>query len=314
MRTQGPDAARAAALRGQIAVANSKLVYQRFKEIFESERFKALGGQGRPRPASALGEHEHQEPGLIATSCMWETLVGPDTVNTLPDETIVAFRDHGKARVTVEEGVEEARAAFRTLAELELIARAVGEELSERVWTSSPNRSTSSLPSSLPKRQALEADMPNRYSVSLGHTLQDHVDQTLTALERDGMARRLWSKDPSLWKAEPERQALIAERLGWLTIAEAMTERAGELAAFADEIKQGWVSSTSCCWGWAAARFAPEVYRQVFGVAPDAPDLIGAGISTDPAAIRSVGRKIGPGPDAFPGVEASPARPPRHEC
>jgi transaldolase len=59
-----------------------------------------------------------------------ETLIGPNTVNTMPDETIVAFRDHGRAVVTIGEGLDEARAAFQSLAELGIDMQAVGEQLS----------------------------------------------------------------------------------------------------------------------------------------------------------------------------------------
>ena len=126
---EGPDASKVAALRGQIAVANSKLVYQRFKEIFGSERFKALEAQGA-RVQRVLWASTSTKNPAYSDVLYVETLIGPDTVNTMPDETIVAFRDHGQARATVEEGLDEARAAFQTLAELGIDMRVVGEQLS----------------------------------------------------------------------------------------------------------------------------------------------------------------------------------------
>jgi transaldolase len=129
MRGGGPDAAKAAALRGKIAVANSKLVYQRFKEIFGGERFKALAARGA-RVQRVLWASTSTKNPAYSDVLYVETLVGPDTVNTMPDETIVAFRDHGKAAVTVGDRLEEARAAFQTLAGLGVDMRAVGEQLS----------------------------------------------------------------------------------------------------------------------------------------------------------------------------------------
>lgn len=296
MRIEGPDAARAAALRGQIAVANCKLVYQRFKEIFSSERFKALAAEGA-RVQRVLWASTSTKNPAYSDILYVQTLIGPDTVNTLPDDTIVAFRDHGQAIATVEQGAEEARAAFQTLAELGIDARAVGEELSKdgvKKFAQSFDKLFSVIAA---KRQALEAEMPNRFTVSLGHKLQDHVDETLAVLERGDFSRRLWSKDASLWSAEPERQAMIADRLGWLTMAETMLERTGELTAFADEIKQAGFKHVVLL-GMGGSSLAPEVYGHVFGVAPDAPDLIVLD-STDPATIRSVGRKIDPGQTLF---------------
>ena len=126
---QGPEAAKVAALRGKIAVANSKLVYQRFKEIFGGERFQVLAAQGA-RVQRVLWASTSTKNPAYSDVLYVETLIGPDTVNTMPDETIVAFRDHGKAAATVAEGLEEARAAFQALAEVGIDMRAVGEQLS----------------------------------------------------------------------------------------------------------------------------------------------------------------------------------------
>ena len=126
---QGSEAAKAAALRGKIAVANSKLVYQRFKEIFGGERFQVLAAQGA-RVQRVLWASTSTKNPAYSDVLYVETLIGPDTVNTMPDETIVAFRDHGKAAATVGEGLEEARAAFQALAAVSIDMRAVGEQLS----------------------------------------------------------------------------------------------------------------------------------------------------------------------------------------
>jgi transaldolase len=125
---QGLDASKAAALRGKIAVANSMLVYQRFKEIFGGERFKVLAARGA-RVQRVLWASTSTKNPAYSDVLYVETLIGPDTVNTMPDETIVAFRDHGKAAVTVGKSLEEARAAFQALAELGY-RRAIGEQLS----------------------------------------------------------------------------------------------------------------------------------------------------------------------------------------
>ena len=116
-------------LRGKIAVANSKLVYERFRQIFGSERFKALAAQGARVQRVLWASTSTKNPAYNDVLYV-ATLIGPNTVNTMPDETIVAFRDHGQAAVTVGDGLDEARAAFQSLAELGIEMRAVGEQLS----------------------------------------------------------------------------------------------------------------------------------------------------------------------------------------
>lgn len=103
------------ALGGKIAIANAKLAYQLFKKIFSDPRFLALKEKGarvqRPLWASTSTKNPHYSDVLYV-----ETLIGPDTINTLPMETILAFREHGRVRLTIEEDLEGAQ---RTLHELE---------------------------------------------------------------------------------------------------------------------------------------------------------------------------------------------------
>jgi len=303
MRAEGPEAARAAELRGKIAVANSKLVYQRFKELFGSERFKALAAKGA-RVQRVLWASTSTKNPAYSDVLYVETLIGPDTVNTMPDETIVAFRDHGMPRHTVEGGLEEARAAFKALAELGIDMRAVGEQLSIEgvdkftqsfdklfVVIAAKREKLSLSPWDFPGVSPWEVPGVNRQALALGK-FAARVSERLEALERDNLAARLWAKDASLWKREPERHQAIVERLGWLTVAEEMLTHVDELTAFADQIKREGYKHIVLL-GMGGSSLAPQVYREVFGVAPGFPEFIVLD-STDPATVRAVGRKIDP--------------------
>ncbi|MGC2322602.1 MAG: transaldolase [Terriglobales bacterium] len=118
----------ALALRGTIAVANSKLVYQRFREIFSSERWKTLAKRGA-RVQRVLWASTGTKNPAYSDVLYVDSLIGPDTVNTLPPETLHAFRDHGKVHETVTEGVEEARAAVERLGKLGIDLNAITEKL-----------------------------------------------------------------------------------------------------------------------------------------------------------------------------------------
>jgi transaldolase len=98
----------AQALMGKAAVANAKLAYQSFKNIFSSSRWKKLEEKGArvQRPLWASTSTENPQ---YSDVCYVEPLIGPNTVNTMPEETIAAFADHGRVREnTVEEDVVEA--------------------------------------------------------------------------------------------------------------------------------------------------------------------------------------------------------------
>lgn len=108
---------RCRALQGRAAVANARLVYQKFGEIFGESRFLKLKRQGfqvqRPLWASTSTKNPRYRDVLYV-----ETLIGPDTVNTMPLATLAAFRDHGVARATLDEDPEEARQTFVQLRQL----------------------------------------------------------------------------------------------------------------------------------------------------------------------------------------------------
>jgi len=105
---------RAAALRGRIAIANAKLAYEHYRSIVESPRWRRLAEAGA-RPQRLLWASTSTKNPAYRDTIYVEELIGPDTVNTAPPETIDAFRDHGVALVTLTEGVQEARAALREL-------------------------------------------------------------------------------------------------------------------------------------------------------------------------------------------------------
>ncbi len=109
--------ARIRSLFGRIAIANAKMAYQRFEEIFGDERFARLKENGarvqRPLWASTSTKDPEYRDVLYV-----EELIGPNTVNTMPLATLEAFADHGIARRTIDEKIDEARAALAALSEV----------------------------------------------------------------------------------------------------------------------------------------------------------------------------------------------------
>ena len=120
----------AARLKGKAAVAQAKLAYQLFKEQFSGPRWEALAARGakvqRPLWASTSTKNPDY-PDLLYV----DTLIGPDTVNTLPDATIAAFMDHGTVARTVDQDVDAARAALDGIEALGISMEDVGNTLEE---------------------------------------------------------------------------------------------------------------------------------------------------------------------------------------
>jgi transaldolase len=111
------DKDKLASILGRIAIANAKVAYSRYKEVFHGERFAAMKAAGarvqRPLWASTSTKNPAYRDVYYA-----ESLIGPETIDTLPPATLKAFRDHGVVRNTLEENLAEEREKLRLLGEL----------------------------------------------------------------------------------------------------------------------------------------------------------------------------------------------------
>lgn len=102
-------------LKGRLAVANAKLAYQEYKQLFSGERWNFLASKGA-RPQRCLWASTSTKNPAYPDILYVEDLIGPDTVNTMPEETILAFQDHGTVALTLEQGLNEARSLLDELA------------------------------------------------------------------------------------------------------------------------------------------------------------------------------------------------------
>ena len=102
-------------LQGKLAVANATLAYQHYLEVFSGRRWEALAAEGA-RPQRCLWASTSTKNPAYRDVLYVEELIGPDTVNTMPAETIASFQDHGEVADTLTEGVDEARALLEDLA------------------------------------------------------------------------------------------------------------------------------------------------------------------------------------------------------
>jgi transaldolase len=142
----------AMALRGKAAVAQGKLAYRQFSHAFTGDRWQALVARGarlqRPLWASTSTKNPEYPDTLYV-----DTLIGPHTVNTLPEQTIEAFADHGTLESTVSVGVDESEAVWRQLGEAGVDMDDVAEQL-EREGVSSFQKSFDELIGALESKAA----------------------------------------------------------------------------------------------------------------------------------------------------------------
>ena len=110
------DDPRAAALAGKAAIANAKLVYQRYLELVQTERVKGVAAAGAQMQRLLWASTSTKNPNYPDTLYVDE-LIGPETVNTMPPQTVNAFRDHGRLATTLTDDLPAARQVMADLAD-----------------------------------------------------------------------------------------------------------------------------------------------------------------------------------------------------
>lgn len=316
-------------LLGKIAIANSKLAYEKFGQIFNSERFNHLKEQGahvqRVLWASTSTKNPKYRDILYA-----EELIGPDTVDTMPPATIEAFADHGVAKQTLDGNYQQAHDEIAKLEANGIKIVDVTQQLLDNGVKLFADAFTQLIDGVEQKRRKLEAEMGGQAefekgndqvegAVSSGALMQDYsspspeqevagtaapqagsslgkneavVQAALEKLDSENATARIWQKDASFWKSDQETQTKIKNRLGWLRVANVLLNQVEEVTNLAEEIKSEGYKSVVLL-GMGGSSLAPEVLRRTFGQIEGYPQLVVVD-TTDPTYIVKVAAQHDP--------------------
>ncbi|MFN2582379.1 MAG: bifunctional transaldolase/phosoglucose isomerase [Candidatus Dormibacteria bacterium] len=287
-----PGDAKLEALLGKAAIANARLAYEKYEQRFGESRFKQLAGAGahvqRPLWASTSAKNPNYRDVVYA-----EALVGPNTVDTMPPQTVDAFRDHGiVAGDTAREGYDEAHRVVEDLHEVGIYSDQVTEDLLAAGVKTFADSYTAMIHDVTIKIDRLFGGYTTRQHFDLGSTtatVEDAIKSDATA----DVAERIWQRDPDLWEpADSEHAKIIRNRLGWLDITALMRNHIAELIGLTNEVREaGW---TDCVLlGMGGSSLCPEVLRTSFGSAAGHPRLHVLD-TTDPAAIHDLTQSLDP--------------------
>ena len=271
------------ALLGKTGIANLKLIYARYKKLFESERFEALKAKGahvqRPLWAST-GTKNPAYSDLMYV----ETLVGKNTVNTLPPATLDALMDHGKVvDDTVESDLDDARATIEALAQAKISLFDVTQKLQVDGVKSFADSYNAMLAAIVSKQKQL-AGGSERVAIANG-TANAAVDSALAKLAQDDFLSKLWKHDPQPWSSDPQHADIIKHALGWLDFPKAVSDRVAELQSFAADAAKEF--SHVVVLGMGGSSLAPDVLRVTFGDIAGYPHLHVLD-SSDPAQVKTL--------------------------
>jgi len=130
MKMNSPQAVIAAHLRGQIAIASAKVAYEMYKAIFGGDRFAGLATKGARTQKLLWASTSTKNPAYKDTRYM-EALIGPNTINTVPIETLHAYRDHGRPAQSLDQEVHKAYHLLNKLVSVGINREAVAQELED---------------------------------------------------------------------------------------------------------------------------------------------------------------------------------------
>ncbi len=276
-------------LLGKAAIANAKLIYSHYRELFHGERFAALAEQGVRRQRVLWASTSTKNPSYPDTYYV-DNLIGPETVNSMPLETLAAVKERSRPAPLLLERVEEASDVFARLEELGVGVPEVMEELLDHGVKAFADSFNKLLGVIAQKRGRLLRGWGHR-SASLG-PLQEHVDRLLNQYDRERASQRFWEGDTTLWTDDPQQQAGISERLGWLTIVEPMMGEIPRLKEFAREVVQAGFTHAVLL-GMGGSSLASEVLARCFGRTPGYLDLRVLD-TTVPGSVLAVDRELDP--------------------
>jgi len=215
-----------------------------------------------------------------------EPLIGPYTVNTMPDETINAFADHGVVEAdTVDADLEEAQQVFSDLQKGGMDFDGVAWQLENEGAQKFIDPFDQLMKTLADKRQKFLGARASRQAMALGQ-LKPLVTSAFRALDSRQFGRRLFAPDPFLWTNDAQQAEAIRQQLGWLHSIEAFRGKAMAITEFAIEIKEARFSHVVLLATGGLGLFA-EVCRDTFGVAPGWPQLLVLD-NIDPATIHEV--------------------------
>jgi transaldolase/glucose-6-phosphate isomerase len=288
MESDGSQGEIAAGLHGQVAIASAKVAYQIYHEIFHSERFRKLADRGAHTQRLLWASTSTKNPTYNDVKYV-EALIGPKTVNTVPLETLNAYRDHGQPAKRLEEGVDEAYQVLERLPDVDVDIDAVTQQLEDE-GVEKFNKPFDKLMDTLKQERAAAREEPVDQQVFHMGDYRSAVQERISDLAEKQFNARLWRKDPSLWKSDPQAQKVIRNALGWLHVAEKMEENLGGLSDFAAEVKKAGFRHVVHM-GMGGSSLAPLVFQRTFATADGGLPLTVLD-STDPATILKIEREL----------------------
>lgn len=243
---------------GKAAIANAKLAYAAFREVFNAPRFAKLqlvkANFQRPLWAST-GTKNPNFPDTLYI----DELIGPATVNTVPPATLEAFIDHGTAQATLMDDIDGCVKLFQDLEEHGISIAKITDEL-EMEGVKAFIDAFSALLTSIDERKEKVLSEFGQSAKSIGGSLN--------RLSGSKLVDRIWAHDPSVWTEDVAGQAEVKARLGWLDLPETSLIHIPEIEAFSKHVHEAGFTHF-LLFGMGGSSLAPEVLSLCLDIDPE---------------------------------------------
>ena len=272
-------------LQGKVAIANAKVIYARSRQLFAGQRWDALAGAGARAQRLLWASTSTKSPALPELLYV-ESLIGADTIDTVPPATYEAFRTHGAVRPALEEGMEQARALLDSLPGHGVdLAGVTGQLLTEGVdtFTAAFRHLLSSVEQALagPPEKA----EPWQLRRSLPADLAGQADGAVDEWRATGKVARVWARDASVWTGKDEDAWL-----GWLSVALDQTAHAHRFEYLAQQVRDAGFTDAVVL-GMGGSSLCPDVLAATFPSRPGFPRLHVLD-STDPQQVKAMEERV----------------------
>jgi len=271
-------------LLGKVAIANGKLTYQRYKEIFAEAEWKELAKKGAQTQRVLWASTSTKDPSYPDVLYI-EELIGPDTVNTIPPQTLEAFRDHGKPKASLEADLDAAQDTMDTLEKVGISMKKVTDDLvtqAVKLFADPFDKLLNTVDAKCKFASQAEVDAQ---TYTLPAEINTQVTEAIDDWKMAGKVRRLWARDASLWTGTDE-----SNWMGWLGITEDQLAHRQHLEDIAKDVKSAGFKHALLL-GMGGSSLCPEVLRMTFGIIGGYPELFVLD-STDPAQVKAFEGKV----------------------
>src|SRR5579859_609204 len=266
-------------LGGKVAIANARLTYQRYKEIFSGPAWQALAAHGAQTQRVLWASTSSKNPSYRDVVYV-EELIGPETVDTVPPATLDAFRDHGRPRASLAEDLQGAQSTMDNLQKAGISMKEVTDKVLVEGVQLFADAFDKLLKAVDRKGQNIQEAKTNRQSYKLPPDLDAAVKASLEDWKKNDKVRRLWARDASLWTGNDE-----SNWLGWLNVTDDQLAHIQQLKDIAAEVKAAGFTHALLL-GMGGSSLCPEVLKMTFGRILGFPELHVLD-STDPAQIKA---------------------------